>query len=409
MNVSVSLRSKQKESVQNIEIFALLSTFLLAIFPWHIHFSRANFEANIAVFIYLLGGVLFLSFLHNKNKWVLFGSFLAFLLTAYTYNAYRFIAPVTLFVCGLFVFRSFPNLRKFLVTTSSVLFLLFLPMLLFSLTAGGGQRYSTETAFSGLRDLPPVEKVLTYPAVYLKNYLSSFSLSYLFSTGDGNGRHTVVGMGNFFRFEFLFLLVGLFSLLQKRKEFFSKVLFFLVLIAPSTAALASPNPHSLRSLLLVVPFSIIIAYGMVRLWEKKFFLKKLFFFSVFLFALYEFFFYLHLYYIHYPMRTALDWGAEYKAVIVEATKQRENYSRIVVNDNILMFNTWRNFYNDQFNYELVNDSWVETKPQTEEKILYITNSSEKRNASLEKVPRKLIKTIALPSDHKGIFAQFWEL
>jgi 4-amino-4-deoxy-L-arabinose transferase-like glycosyltransferase len=39
---------------------ALISTLILAISPWHINLSRAGFEANIALFLVLLGIYLFL-------------------------------------------------------------------------------------------------------------------------------------------------------------------------------------------------------------------------------------------------------------------------------------------------------------------------------------------------------------
>lgn len=392
------------------ESVALISAFLLAITPWHIQFSRGDFEGNIALFLYLLGGFLYLIFLGKQKKLFLIFSFLAFVLTIYTYNAYRLIAPVTILVCSVIIYKSFPKIRRFLFLSLIGVFVLLLPMISFSLTPNGSQRFSSTSAFSDYSNLPIAKKILVYPTVYSVNYLSYFSPDFLFVAGDGSSRHTVYGMGNFFRFEFIFFIVGLYFLFQKRKQFFSQAIFFVFFLAPAAGALTNPSPHSLRSLLLVFPITVITAYGLVRLWQKKK-VGKAIIVCVGLFAIYEFCLYLHLYYIHYPIRSAPDWGAAYKEVIEEATRQQHNYSKIVVNDNIGMIKSYSNFYNDKLSYDLVNEDWITNTYQAKsgEKILYITSSEEKRNTKLQKVPHKLIENILLESSHKGIFAQFWEL
>src|SRR3989344_9236296 len=50
----------KKESTGNGEQFnepllALISAFMLAVSPWHLHFSRGGWEANVATFLMLLG------------------------------------------------------------------------------------------------------------------------------------------------------------------------------------------------------------------------------------------------------------------------------------------------------------------------------------------------------------------
>lgn len=392
------------------ESVALVSSFLLAITPWHIQFSRGDFEANIALFLYLLGGFLYLLFLGKQKKLFLIFSFLAFLLTIYTYNSYRLIAPVTIIVSSVFLYKSFPKIRKFLLLSLIGVLLLALPMILFSLTANGSQRFSSTSAFSNYSNLPIAKKILVYPTIYVMNYLSYFSPDYLFVTGDGNGRHTVNGMGNLFRWEIIFFLAGLYFLFQKRKQFFSQVIFFVFFLAPTAAALTNPSPHSLRFLLLVFPITVIVSFGLVRLWQQNKLIKAIII-CIGLFAFYEFCFYLHIYYVHYPIRSAPDWGGAYKEVISEATSKKHAYSRIVVNDNIGMIKSYTNFYNDKLPYALVNDDWItrELHAKPGEKILYITSSDEKKNRGLQKVPHKLIENIPLESAHDGIFAQFWEL
>ena len=46
---------------------SILAGFWLAILPWHIHFSRASFEAVTALFFLVLGTTVFISWSKNKN------------------------------------------------------------------------------------------------------------------------------------------------------------------------------------------------------------------------------------------------------------------------------------------------------------------------------------------------------
>src|SRR3989344_2155760 len=112
---------------------ALLSAGLLAISPWHILLSRAAFEANVATFFIVLGVYLFL---YAKNKkWFLVLSIISFVISMYTFNTARIVAP--LLVLGLVFFN-----RKYLLSKARSQFLvsvivgslIFFPLFLFLMT-----------------------------------------------------------------------------------------------------------------------------------------------------------------------------------------------------------------------------------------------------------------------------------
>ncbi len=388
---------------------ALLSAFFLAIAPWHIQFSRGGFEANTALFFYLLGGFLYLQFLTKKKYvWLLF-SIVALVVTMYTYNAYKLIAPITLVaILSYYVIPNpFRNPQKILKQvqndrfkfgmTIAIIVLLSFPIFLFS---EGSSRFLTASAFGG-------RGVFAYPIIYLQNYFSFFSLPFLFATGDGFGRHSIVGMGPLFRFELPLLLLGLFALFKQRKTFFAQVIFFLLLVAPVTAALTQPSPHQLRSFLLVIPLTVLIAYGLVVLWEKKSKVIKALVIVLGLIAVYEAGMYLHLYYTHYPMRTAPDWGLEYKAIVMTAGTLQKNYETIVINTKLDMSPRYIDFYNGTFAYQFVDATWQKPKDASE-KILYIT-TNEKDDTYLQTIPHKHIQDIRLKNLNNDIVAQFWEI
>lgn len=399
----------QKTKQDNAESVSLLSAFFLAISPWHIQFSRGGFEANIALFFYLLGGVSFLQYVKGHRYRWLFLSVLSFIVTAYTYNAYKLIAPVTL----LFVLlKSFNYLNKShgkFVMTVLFLIVLLLPLLLFS---EGSSRFLMTSAFSDYTGLSLLQQIFLYPMVYLQNYFSFFSLSVLFATGDGFGRHTIVGMGPLFRFELPLLLVGFFVLFRERKTFFAQVIVFLMLVAPMTAALTQPSPHLLRSLLLVIPLTILTAYGLVVVWNSLrrqrhnlFRAARIVFGLV---ALFEFYFYLHLYYVHYPMRTAADWGLGHKEIVLAASQAQKEYSKIIINKKVGISSSYINFYNDELVYEIVDITWQRPKDYPK-KILYITTFEEAPFISSQDAPHKHLRDIRLPNANNDVVAGFWEI
>ncbi|MBU2036341.1 glycosyltransferase family 39 protein, partial [Patescibacteria group bacterium] len=66
------------------EKFAYIASLLLAISPWHIHFSRGGWEVNVATFLISLGIYLFIkAFKFPKNY---FFSIISFCLSLYTYH-----------------------------------------------------------------------------------------------------------------------------------------------------------------------------------------------------------------------------------------------------------------------------------------------------------------------------------
>jgi len=66
---------------------AALTAFLIALNPWHLHYSRATFEVSLSLFLIFLGTILFYSGLEKKRNIVLFPLGVAILFLAlYTYN-----------------------------------------------------------------------------------------------------------------------------------------------------------------------------------------------------------------------------------------------------------------------------------------------------------------------------------
>src|SRR3989338_8634099 len=90
-----------------ISHLALLTSFLLAISPWHINLSRAAFEANIATFFIVTGVWLFLTGVQKSSvpgsnkKWFLVLSAASFALSIYTFNSARIVAPILVLMLSI--------------------------------------------------------------------------------------------------------------------------------------------------------------------------------------------------------------------------------------------------------------------------------------------------------------------
>ena len=394
-------RSRSSQVIKSY--LPLLATFLLAISSWHIHFSRGGFEVNEGMLFYLVGVYLLLLFWEKKKRRFIIGGFFALALAMYTYHVFRILSPMTWVITSILFILKLPKDRKEIVI-AGVMFLLFLfPILQFSFTPEGSSRFSASSAFSEYSTRSAQEKEFTFPMIYLKNYFSFFSLDFLFSNGDGNGRHQIHEFGLLFRFEFIFLILGIIWIFEQKKSFLAYITFFLLIVAPIPGAVARPSPHSLRGLILVLPLTMITSIGVITFLEFTRKKIKIALIILILIVLYELSSYIHAYYYHYSKVNALDWGAGYKGIVEKATEKSDQYDYLIVDKTLSFAPTYFLFYNDSLKPIFVTSDWIKPKSWDGKHILYIRPFYGKRSDP------KLVNNIYLPGNNNDIFAQLWEL
>jgi 4-amino-4-deoxy-L-arabinose transferase-like glycosyltransferase len=379
------------------------SAFLLAISTWHIHFSRGGFEVNLGILFFMTGLYLYILFWNNNRLSLLVSGNIFLILSMYTYNTFRIIAPVAFLIAsGIFVKLILKERKKIII--SVILFLsLCLPLLQFSFTAGGSERFAQTSAFSEYKAQTATEKIVTYPIVFLKNYISFFSAEFLFGRGDGNGRHQLPGYGLIYLWQFPFMVIGLWWLISKRRDLLKSILLTLLVLAPIPAAIVRPSPHSLRVLLMAVPFSVIIAVGLIYVIDQ---LRKWRFAGIMIIsivAIYELMVFAHFYTEHYPKVNALDWGAGNKELAQKAVFYSDKFDYIVVDDNLSFSEIYLKFYNDKLEFSLVDVSWKRPDEWKGRRVLLI------RPYYGQKDDPKIIDQVYLPGNNKDIYAQFWNL
>lgn len=254
----------------------ILSAFLLAIMPWHVHYSRAAFEVTLLLTLILAGIQLFIS--GQKRPLYFFLSPLFFILSLYTYSTATLYSPLV-FLLLLWIYKPKIDFKKsipYLILYSFILF-----PLAFSLISGrASNRFSQISIFNDrtildsvvLRRTTPWAKVdiverltnnkfLSYAGAWAGEYLKSFSPQFLFISGDSESRHSVPGFGELLIFSLPFLLIGLLKS--------NKFLIGLLLVSALPASLTiGGGTHATRLSLMIIPLVVLTALGLSKF--KKF-------------------------------------------------------------------------------------------------------------------------------------------
>jgi 4-amino-4-deoxy-L-arabinose transferase-like glycosyltransferase len=330
------------------QMVGLLASLLLAISPWHIHFSRGGWETNAATFFITLGILLFIKGL-EKQIWI-FWSLVSFLGSMYIYQSPRLVVPVLLLAL-FFIYRDkiITQIKvKKIALSLLVLFILTTPLILQFTSGEGGARFSGLSIFSDLGPALRVNelrgehdnpnsilaklehnKLTAYGISFLGHYLDHFKPDFLFINGDPLIRNKVPETGQFYLIEALFLIVGL-AALARSKFPYTKLLIAWVLVAPLASSITYQTPHALRALNMVIPLTLIMAFGMSKIFNVRgrWIITGL----VFLFISFELVHYLESYYVHSPKRYPLAWEYGFSEMVQKLEGYESKYEKVVITD-----------------------------------------------------------------------------
>ncbi len=375
--------------------FPLLFIFLLSVSPWFMQFVGPAFEVTVAFFFFYTACYLFLLSEKYDKFWLYLVSLILLTVSVYTYHSYKIFTPIILLLIFIKFIRDRYS-RQGQLLKIIVLFFFAVPVVYAYLPAAANTRFMQTSAFTSLS----FEDVI----IFARNYISYFSTDFLYNFGDGMNRHQFINFGVMARFSFPFLLVGIFSLFKLKKSNLKYTVLGLLVFAPVPASLALPSPHALRSLSIVVPYTLLISYG-IFITLKKFTRFRLITSSVLALAfVYEFSIYLHFAFFHYPQIALIDWGGNYKEVVQKASKLKNQYKTIVVDERLSYTMQYARFYDDSLKLTQVRPG-LNTKNSDDLPILLITD-----NLTGQTVPSdKLLDNVYLSNINKDIFAQFWEL
>ncbi len=340
---------KRKFTINN-EIIALISSFILAISPWHIQFSRTGFEANVAVAINVAAIWLFMRYIRFKKSWLFIISMFLFALNFYFYRSIWVFSP--LFLIGIFIifFQELSAKKRIIITIVGIFVFttVLAPFIPVMFSSRGMTRASQVDVFSnstqqqiqaanrraqgGIVNKIIYNQRLVVPEIIFTNYISNFSPQFLFISGDSNGRHGPRGMGLLYIWEIPFILLGLYFIIFKIKKKYKLVFFLWLLTAPLPAAVSTPNPHALRDLNILPLPQILTGVGLYLVYQliKQIFFKRIFIITMTVIIVGFFVNYLYLYYTVTARITAADWADGYKQLTEYMIPRENEYQKLVV-------------------------------------------------------------------------------
>jgi len=326
----------------------IAASLLLAISPWHIQLTRASFESSFSVFWVVAGVLLFVKGFKNKKYWV--WSIIPFVISVYTYNAARVFTPIFLFILVL-IYRKevFKNIKVFALGLT-IFIVSMIPLVNFFFSGQATARLKLVSITDdpgfvqrvnkarGATNLPaPIprlihNKVTHFAYVFAGNYLSHFTPDFLFINGAGHKQHHVQGIGEFYAVQAPFILIGVYFLFKGKNKWRWLIISWLLLAFIPVSITVDSIPNALRTVLAVIPYEIICAYGFWKGYElfgKKKLLKIILVGVTLVLLLLQMKSYLNNYYNIYPKLYSRDWQYGYRQAVTYVGEHYSDYDLIV--------------------------------------------------------------------------------
>lgn len=408
---------------KNQHYLAFVLMFFLSVLPWAVHISRIAYEANLALFFFSLGLFcfeLFKNFYQQEKKIksiLLFLSGLGFFISIVTYHAFQIVSP--LFLAGLvilekdFLFKLFKKNKKFLLTpvllfASLCLIFFFAGTKQATLTKGSGllifnhkYQHQIDINRNFLSDKPILAKLYSNSFVYRladlrDNFFKTLSWDFLFTVGGKNATHNISLIGNFYPYEIIFILIGLFYFLNEKKIWQKKVMLCLGVALVAPIITLSPN-HSIRFIAGLIPLEILSVFGfykiLLRFNNKNFFYKICLLILLATIFIYSWFYYFTSYYFVAPKKDIDKHNWVLKELGAEIWKRKNDYNIVMTDEAKTSFYIYLLYYR-QYNpsklkenlFYYPHDKEGFSHVQSLENIIFaLPNFTENENKNYDKI------------------------
>lgn len=259
-----------------------VAALVLALSPWHLHYTRNATEQALLFFLVLLGVYLYLKNISAKKYSAAF--IIPFVFTFYTYSIANLFIPFL----ALILLVSFPpdwkKIReKNFILGTLIAVVIFIPICYQILFGPASGRFKLINIVNDAKVVENVildrsqpwvknqqidsifqNKYLGYTTLFASNYLASFSPNFLFLRGDPNYRQSIARFGEVLLVWAPFLLLGFVALFKKENRRANLLLFLWLIVIPIPSALTiGGGDHASRLFLMNFPLAIIIALGVV--------------------------------------------------------------------------------------------------------------------------------------------------
>ena len=259
----------------NCEQLALILAFLLAISPWHLHYSRVGFESGIAVSV-LIWAIYFLKrYLREEKFWQLILATILAVGDLYIYHSSKLVVPLLVLTIIIINWQFFKKRLKKIWPIIFLSMVLAAPLLYDAVFKDGLARAGATIFSQGLGFFETIKLLIT-------NFLAHFSLNFLVM-GENNGQLRRSD-GRFGVLAYPSLVLIFFYLLkiikntrknnkQRNNQNLSLAIIWIILgIMP--AAIGDHIYHPNRAILALPGFLILVSLAIDSLleslkWQKK--------------------------------------------------------------------------------------------------------------------------------------------
>lgn len=358
--LSYQVNQKKRSQTTDHRSLALIAAGVLALSPWHLQYSRAGFEVTMLLAFLIFG--LYFFFRSLKDPRYLWISVAILVFTPWIYSTAKLFTPLLiLFLLVIWKKQVLNMTRPHLVRAVVAGLVVGLPVAYSTIFGGGAQRAGYTSVFTDPTIEPEIgtartvdflrrgETVLGYePNIrdrffhnklnfwtenITKNYLQTYSSDFLFERGDPNLRHSPKGVGQFYKIEFIALVLGIVIFFTSKTNGKIKLFisFWLVAGALPASLTRDGGNHATRLILILPPLIFLVAFGLVEgISRVKSSYRMLLATSYILLFVLSFVFYLHNYYVHYPWDSERWWHAGFKEAIQSIKEEESEYDRVII-------------------------------------------------------------------------------
>lgn len=333
---------------------AIISTLFIAINPWSLHYNRATFEVSMSLFFFIIGGLLVNKFFQQKTRGAFLIGSMCFLISLYSYNLTRLLAPV---LFALFIVANRRDIKssdkKELVATGVLGALSLFPFVTSLLKSGGVSSASGTLIFSSAVVQAPLIELRSYminlpfgiPVLlfnkyiltawqYINNVASYFSVDFFFIKGSAHGNHGIGNIGLFYLFELPLMACGLVYMIKKKIRG-TYLLIGWGIVTILVASLTRDVPHATRSFPLLLPLTVFSAAGAVYIFQRASSLKQstlrlVVFVGASLFVIFNIIYYFTSYYVRFPVLYAKPWRMHDRELALYLSANDEKYEKIII-------------------------------------------------------------------------------
>ncbi|MFH0864149.1 MAG: glycosyltransferase family 39 protein [Candidatus Gottesmanbacteria bacterium] len=364
---------------------ALISSFALAVSPWHIYFSRTAYDSIIALFFFLLATYVFLRNLKNGKYYL---SAIFFFLAFHSFHATKIFFLFYIILLFLIFKKEILFYKKAFFMFVASIFLIFLSFLVityFDKDAGDRERVflwndlqDAVTTINWERDKNTapffIRNILSNKPLYFlrtikENYFEAFSTNFLFLYGEPSFLKSFYAMkfrGQLYAIEMLFILLGFAYFLSEKNKRIGYFIIFSLLISPLPSAFTTSRTYAVRAIMMLPFLMIFIACGISYLFSlvKNKNLVFLFLFCSYLFSItlfsYEYFF-------QFPVYGAEGWLKSANDMTKFITQNEQKYKNIYIAD-INEMEIFHYAIYTQADFSVIQKAWLSTYPKRLGKI-----------------------------------------